>query len=65
MLLHRATLRAMEAQLTAHGFVRIHRSRLIRRSAIRTIETNDSGDFEAVLVSGVVLRGSRRFREGV
>ena len=63
-LLHRATLAAVEVAL-GPDFVRIHRSRLVRRAAIRTVETNTSGDFDVTLTSGAVLRGSRRFREGV
>jgi hypothetical protein len=60
-LLHRATLAAVEAELGA-GFVRVHRSRLVRRAAIRRIETDRSGDFAVTLASGAVARGSRRFR---
>jgi DNA-binding LytR/AlgR family response regulator len=59
--LHRATLAAVEAELGA-GFVRVHRSRLVRRAAIRRIETDRSGDFTMTLASGAVARGSRRFR---
>lgn len=61
-LLHRVTLAALEEQLGNVAFARIHRSRLVRRSAIRTVATNDSGDFDVTLLSGKVLRGSRRFR---
>lgn len=60
-LLHRATLAAVEAEL-GPGFVRVHRSRLVRRAAIRRIETDRSGDFAMTLASGAVARGSRRFR---
>jgi DNA-binding LytR/AlgR family response regulator len=61
-LLHRATLSAMEAQLGA-GFVRIHRSRLVRRDAVRELRTLPSGDFELVLSDGRTLAGSRRYRD--
>jgi hypothetical protein len=64
-LLHRATLAALEAELGAHGFVRIHRSRLVRRAAIRRIETRQSGDFEVELASGGRAKGSRRYRAGL
>ena len=60
-LLHRATLATMEAELGPR-FVRIHRSRLVNRDAIRRIETNQSGDFEVVLSDGSVAKGSRRYR---
>ena len=61
-LLHRRTLAALERELAPHGFARIHRSRLVRRAAVRTVETNSSGDFDAVLTDGARLGGSRRYR---
>lgn len=61
-ILHRATLSSLENELAPRGFVRIHRSRLIRRDAVRTIAVTASGDFEAILASGVKVSGSRRFR---
>lgn len=61
-LLHRETLAALEEQLGAHGFRRIHRSRLVRAAAVRSIETKASGDFEVALASGALVAGSRRFR---
>lgn len=63
-LLHRATLAGVGAELGA-GFVQIHRSRLVRRAAIRRIETDRSGDFTVVLENGTELKGSRRYRESV
>ena len=60
-LLHRATLSAVEAEL-GQAFLRIHRGRLVRRAAIRRIETDKSGDFTVELASGASLRGSRRYR---
>jgi hypothetical protein len=63
-LLHRATLAGVAQELGA-GFVQIHRSRLVRRAAIRRIETDRSGDFTVVLEDGTELKGSRRYRESV
>jgi hypothetical protein len=60
-LLHRATLAAVESEL-GDAFLRIHRGRLVRRAAIRRIETDKSGDFTVALASGATLRGSRRYR---
>jgi hypothetical protein len=60
-LLRRTTLSAVEAEL-GHAFLRIHRGRLVRRAAIRRIETDKSGDFTVELASGASLRGSRRYR---
>jgi hypothetical protein len=61
-VLHRAALGDMERRLTGEGFVRIHRSRLVRRDAIVSVETKSSGDFAVRLAGGQVLAGSRRFR---
>lgn len=64
ILLHRATLAAIETELGA-AFVRVHRSHLVRRAAIRRIATERSGDFTVDLVGGERVRGSRRYRDGV
>lgn len=61
-VLHRATLASVGDVLATHGFVRIHRSRLVRRAAVRSIESTPAGDFELVLADGRRLAGSRRFR---
>lgn len=63
-LLHRATLAGVESALGS-GFVRIHRGRLVRRDAVRSIETDRSGDFIVTLADGATLRGSRRYRSGL
>jgi DNA-binding LytR/AlgR family response regulator len=60
--LHRETLASLEATLAAHGFRRIHRSRLVRAAAVKEVATKASGDFEVALESGERLAGSRRFR---
>ena len=62
-LLHRRTLAALEAELAGHGFVRVHRSRLVRADAVRAVETRQSGDFDLLLASGARIAGSRRFRD--
>lgn len=63
-LLHRTTLSALAEQL-GPGFVRIHRSRLVRRENVLRVETDKSGDFRVRLISGETLRGSRRYRSGL
>ena len=63
-LLHRATLMAVETQL-GERFARVHRSMLVRRDAVRRVETDKSGDFRLTLESGTEVRGSRRFRSGL
>jgi hypothetical protein len=61
-LLHRASLSAMEQRLRTAGFVRIHRSRLVRREAVAAVESKPTGDFVVRLRDGRELAGSRRYR---
>lgn len=64
-VLARRTLADFSQELEPRGFVRVHRSRLVRRSAIATITTRQSGDFDIQLRSGESIVGSRRFRQGL
>jgi DNA-binding LytR/AlgR family response regulator len=61
-LLHRTTLSALEDAWAPHGFVRIHRSILVRGGAVVGVVTLWCGDFTAELAPGVLVRGSRRHR---
>jgi len=61
----RGTLAAWEARLATHGFVRVHRSRLVNRARIGAIKPTPAGDFEIVLDTGRAVVGSRRFREAL
>ncbi len=61
-VLHRASLTAMAQRLERAGFVRIHRSRLVRRDAINEVVSKTSGDFVVRLRDGRELAGSRRYR---
>ncbi|WP_394764314.1 LytTR family DNA-binding domain-containing protein [Phenylobacterium sp.] len=61
-LLHRASLSEMERGLRSAGFVRIHRSRLVRREAVAAVESRPTGDFVVRLRDGSQLAGSRRYR---
>lgn len=61
-ILHRAPLSQMERRLQGVGFVRIHRSRLVRRAAIAEVESKPSGDYVVRLLDGRELAGSRRYR---
>jgi hypothetical protein len=64
-ILHRATLASLEAILAPHGFVRVHRSHLVRPAAVREIGARAAGDFELALASGRRIPGSRRHREAI
>jgi len=53
----------IETQLAGSGFLRIHRSILVRRAAIQEVRARSHGDYEVVLDCGARLRGSRSRRE--
>jgi len=57
-----ASLSEMERRLRSAGFVRIHRSRLVRREAVAAVESKPTGDFIVRLRDGRELAGSRRYR---
>lgn len=54
---HRATLAATERALNPHGFVRIHRSLLVRRDVIERVRHED-----VVLRDGTHLKLGKRFK---
>ena len=64
-LLLRATLGDYEERLKAHGVVRVHRSRLVNRSHIRTFAATQAGDLKITLSDGREVAGSRRFRSAL
>lgn len=64
-LLQRQTLSSLEEELGALGFMRIHRSRLVNRRHVRSVESNDSGDFTVSLSDGRQIAGGRRWREAL
>lgn len=61
----RGTLASWETQLTARGFARVHRSRLVNRTRIASIKPTPSGDIEITLDTGPALAGSRRYRDAL
>lgn len=56
-VVHRTALSAIERQLSGYGFVRIHRSMLVRRDSIVRIRVDD-----VVLTDGTHLRVGKRYR---
>lgn len=58
----RGTLSAWEARLTARGFIRVHRSRLVNRAKITALKPTPAGDIEITLGEGRTVLGSRRYR---
>jgi two-component system LytT family response regulator len=58
----REALRALERRVEARGFMRAHRSALVRLGAVRRLLSNDEGELVAVLGSGARVPVSRRRR---
>ena len=56
-ILHRATISRVAAELICHGFVRIHRSTLVRRDHIAQVRPLD-----VLLQDGTSLRRGHRYR---
>ena len=56
-VMHRTSLAAVEEQLAGHGFIRIHRSMLVRRDIIARVRPED-----VVLSDGTHLRIGKRYR---
>lgn len=56
-VLHRAPLSQVHAELERHGFVRIHRSILVRRERIARVRPND-----VILHDGTSLKTGKRYR---
>ena len=61
----RDSLRNIETRLAPHGFLRIHRSILVKLATIRELVAKDSGDHEVVLHDGTVLRLSRNYKDAL
>jgi len=61
----RDSLRNLEARLAAHGFLRIHRSTLVKLASVGELVAKDSGDHEVVLHDGTVLRLSRSYKDAL
>lgn len=60
--LHRERLRVLEAELDPARFVRIHRSLIVNRAAVRELRPLSGGDYLVVLRNGEPLRLSRTYR---
>jgi hypothetical protein len=56
-LVERAALSSLESELAPHGFVRVHRSLLVRRDRIARLRPLD-----VVMADGTVLKTGKRYR---
>jgi len=61
-VLHRETMKNIEQQLEPDGFIRIHRSTLVRKKAICELMPTDSGDYKVRLKNDMYLNLSRRYK---
>ncbi len=61
--LWRRSLAALETEIGPAGFVRIHRSALVRIAEVREVKKRERGDFAVVLSNAVEVAGSRRYRQ--
>ena len=59
-IVYRASLNSVEAQLARHGFLRVHRSTLVRRGAIASIRRID-----LLLEDGTSLKLGKRYRSAL
>lgn len=60
-VLHRITLNRLEALLPAEAFLRVHRSAIVRRDQIASLETNGEGSYRLTLRSGGAVPVSERY----
>jgi hypothetical protein len=59
-IVHRSSLSSVEAELAGHGFVRIHRSRLVRRDAVARVRPHN-----VLLRDGTSLPVGKRYRSAL
>jgi DNA-binding LytR/AlgR family response regulator len=57
-VIHRAPLQSVESNLESHGFVRVHRTTLVRRDKIAKVRNSD-----IILADGTSIKTGARYRE--
>jgi two-component system LytT family response regulator len=65
MVLHRATITALAERLPAQDFVRVHRTALVRLSAVSGLQSDREGGYEVRLNHGAGVRVSPRYLKQV
>lgn len=63
--LMRETMVSIESRLAVEGFVRIHRTVLVRAERIKELRPEFDGDYQVVLTDGTQLPLSRRYRSNL
>ena len=64
-ILHRETLSTMLDKMAGHGFIRIHRSALVKKRSIKEVQPTESGDYLLTLKNGASLNLSRRYKQNM
>ena len=59
----RETLITLEKNLDPQQFVRIHRSSIVNVEKIKNLRSNESGDYDVFLSTGIKLKLSRTYRD--
>ena len=59
----RQTLTTVQSQLDPEQFVRVHRTHLVNKNEVATVEHISKGDYELTLKSGTKLRLSRGYKK--
>ncbi|BDF96076.1 LytTR family DNA-binding domain-containing protein [Pseudoalteromonas haloplanktis] len=65
VVLHRETIKKLEQQLAPAGFIRIHRSTLVKQRAVSELAATESGDYKITLKNSVQLNLSRRYKNSL
>lgn len=61
----RQTMNDMEAFLDPHRFIRIHRSTIVSVDRIKEIRPMPRGEYEVILLDGIRLTLSRKYRDKI
>lgn len=61
----RVTLRHLEGELERCGFLRVHRSALVRVSGVRSVAPLPKGEAMLTLTDGTEVRASRTYRDAI
>ncbi|MBU2967852.1 LytTR family DNA-binding domain-containing protein [Pseudoalteromonas sp. C2R02] len=64
-ILHRETLASMQEKLTYSGFIRIHRSAIVKKQCISELKPTENGDYLVTLKNGATLNLSRRYKQSM
>lgn len=60
--IHRTTMANLTDELAPHGFIRVHRATIVNAAHVVRLQPCGSGQYEALLDTGVRVRVGRRYR---